>query len=77
MESTTGSMGGESNNNGAACVICVKEEGTGKYMCCGQAGAKGGTRFSTTFPMNCKFKNHDKKANVRPNHIYLGNDPGK
>ena len=76
VESTVGSLGGESRNNGVARVFCVKE-GAGKDMCCGYVGTKGGSRFCTTFPSECKFKNHDKKANVKPNHVYLGSDSGK
>lgn len=76
MESTTGSMGGESTNNGVVRVFCVKE-GAGKDMCCGQVGAKGGARFCTSSPSDCKFKNHEKKANVKPHHVYLGSDSGR
>jgi cell division protein FtsB len=75
VESTAGSMGGESDN-GAVRVFVVME-GAGKDMCCGQVGPKG-PRFCTSAPSDCKFKTHvDKKAKVKPFHVYLGSDGGK
>ena len=42
-------------------------------------GAKaGGPRFCTSASLGCTFKNHgDKKANVKPGHVYLGSESGK
>jgi hypothetical protein len=70
MESAAGSMEGESSNSGVVRVFCI-EEGAGKDFCCGQVGAKGGgTRFCTSSPLDCTFKNHgNKKANVKPGHV--------
>jgi hypothetical protein len=70
MESSTGSMGGESNKSVVRVFVVVK--GAGEDMCCGQVGANG-SRFCTKVPSSCKYKNHkEKKAKVKPGHVYVG-----
>jgi hypothetical protein len=73
-ESITGSMGGESK--GVVRVFIV-EKGAGKDFCCGTVGGNG-ARFCTSHPVECGYKSHvDKKADIKPGHVYLGSDSGK
>jgi hypothetical protein len=58
MESSTGSMGGESNESVVGMFAVVK--GAGEDMCCGQVGANG-SRFCAKVPSSCKWKNHKEK----------------
>ena len=70
LETTTGSMGGESSSN--VVRVFVVEGGAGKDMCCGQVGANG-SRFCTKNPSDCGYKTHrDKKAKVKPGYVYVG-----
>jgi hypothetical protein len=73
VESTTGSMGGESSKNVVVRVFVVKkEEGAGMNMCCGQI-ASTGSRFCTKRPSLCEYKIHKvKKAKVLIDHVYVG-----
>jgi hypothetical protein len=74
VESTSGSMGGESNRGVVRVFVVV--EGAGRYFCCGSVGLNG-ARFCTSHPGKCGFKSHlDKKANVKAGHVYLGSDSG-
>lgn len=75
-ESTTGSMGGESNRGVVRVFFFM--EGAGKDFCCGMMVGSNGTRFCTSHPVEWGFKSQvDKKANVKAGQVYLGSDSGK
>jgi hypothetical protein len=75
IEESIGLMGGEFNKEGVVRVVMVVK-GPGKDVCCGAIGTNS-ARFCTSHPLECTYKSHlDKKADVKPGHVYLGSEAG-